>query len=262
MRRLPKIEVHEISKWYGFSEMYQPRVQDSIVSAFRRLSGKTQAPAAAGEGDGFWALRDVSFSLELGERVGIVGLNGSGKSTLLKILSRITVPSSGTAVLRGKVSSLLEMGAGLHPDVSGRENIYLYGSILGMTKAEIDERLDAIVEFSGVERFLDMPVKRYSSGMYARLAFSVAAHLKPDILMLDEVLAVGDPLFQERCRKKLACVVREGVTLLLVSHNLDEVARLCHRVIRLENGRIAADGRPAEVLKPLRPAFAQATLSQ
>lgn len=192
--------------------------------------------------DRIWALRDVSFDVERAEVLGLIGANGAGKSTLLKILARITEPTEGQAVIRGRVGTLLEVGTGFHPELTGRENIYLNGTILGMRRAEIERRFDEIVEFSGVEQFLDTPVKRYSSGMQVRLAFAVAAHLEPEILLVDEVLAVGDAEFQERCLGKMKDVTREGRTVVFVSHNLAAVRGLCSRALLLESGRLAHDG--------------------
>jgi lipopolysaccharide transport system ATP-binding protein len=189
-----------------------------------------------------WALRDISFEVAQGEAIGIIGRNGAGKSTLLKVLSRITEPTTGRAEIRGRVGSLLEVGTGFHPELTGRENIYLNGAILGMTRNEIRKRFDEIVAFSGVERFLDTPVKRYSSGMQIRLAFSVAAHLEPDILLVDEVLAVGDLEFQRKCLGRMSEVATSGRTVLFVSHNLAAVKRLCGRAILLRNGSVAQEG--------------------
>jgi lipopolysaccharide transport system ATP-binding protein len=196
-----------------------------------------------------WALDDVSFELRRGEVLGLIGANGAGKSTLLKVLSRITDPTRGEVVLRGRVGSLLEVGTGFHPELTGRENIYLNGTILGMRKAEIDRQFDAIVAFSGVERFLDMPVKRYSSGMQVRLAFAVAAHLQPEILLVDEVLAVGDAEFQQKSLGKMQDVTREGRTVVFVSHNLPALRSLCSRALLLENGRLVFDGDPGEAVE-------------
>ena len=191
----------------------------------------------------FWALKDLNFDIQPGDRVGIIGRNGAGKSTLLKILSRITEPSTGRVELNGRVASLLEVGTGFHPELSGRENIFLNGAIMGMSRAEIRRKFDEIVDFSGVEKFLDTPVKRYSSGMYVRLAFAVAAHLEPEILVVDEVLAVGDAEFQKKCLGKMEEVsTREGRTILFVSHNLSVVQTLCEKGIYLKGGEIAAAG--------------------
>jgi lipopolysaccharide transport system ATP-binding protein len=195
-----------------------------------------------------WAVRDVSFDVREGEVVGIIGRNGAGKSTLLKILTRITPPTRGRAEIRGRVSSLLEVGTGFHQELTGRENIYLNGTILGMTKAEVERKFDEIVAFSGVERFLDTPVKRYSSGMSVRLAFAVAAHLEPEILIVDEVLAVGDAEFQKKCITKMQDVSRHGRTVLFVSHNMPAVASLCSRAILLSGGTVAMDGSTHDVI--------------
>ncbi len=195
-----------------------------------------------------WALKNVSFEVKEGEVVGIIGRNGAGKSTLLKILSRITPPTSGFAEIRGRVSSLLEVGTGFHQELTGRENIYLNGTILGMKKKEIDRKLDEIIDFSGIERFIDTPVKRYSSGMKVRLAFSVAAHLEPEILIIDEVLAVGDADFQKKCLAKMEAAGQQGRTVLFVSHNMPAVSRLCKRAILLEEGRIIKDDSTDKVI--------------
>jgi lipopolysaccharide transport system ATP-binding protein len=198
--------------------------------------------------DILWALRDVSFEVRHGEVLGIVGRNGAGKSTMLKILTRITPPTTGRIEMKGRVSSLLEVGTGFHQELTGRENIYLNGTILGMTKREVDRKFDEIVDFSGIERFLDTPVKRYSSGMAVRLAFAVAAHLEPEILIVDEVLAVGDASFQKKCIEKMQDVGRAGRTILFVSHNMAAVNRLCSRAILLNHGRMIATGTPHEVI--------------
>ena len=192
--------------------------------------------------DLLWALRDVSFEVNPGDVVGIIGRNGAGKSTLLKVLSRITDPTNGKATIRGRMSSLLEVGTGFHPELTGRENIYMNGTILGMTKVEIDKKLEQIIDFSGVEKFLETPVKRYSSGMQVRLAFSVAAHLEPEVLIIDEVLAVGDVGFQKKCIERISRLAEEQRTILFVSHNLKAVRNLCTRAITLSEGQIASDG--------------------
>ncbi|MBV8478952.1 MAG: ATP-binding cassette domain-containing protein, partial [Actinobacteria bacterium] len=198
--------------------------------------------------DRIWALSEVSFDVRQGEVLGLVGRNGAGKSTLLKVLSRITEPTEGQVTLRGRVGSLLEVGTGFHPELTGRENIFLNGTILGMRRAEISRRFDEIVEFSGVERFLDTPVKRYSSGMQVRLAFAVAAHLEPEILLVDEVLAVGDAEFQEKCLGKMRDVTQEGRTVVFVSHNLAAVRSLCSRALVLEQGKLIFDGGTDEAV--------------
>lgn len=197
----------------------------------------------------FWALKDVSFSVEPGERLGVIGRNGAGKSTLLKVLSRITVPSTGRVRLNGRVASLLEVGTGFHPELTGRENIFLNGAVLGMKRREIIKKFDEIVAFAEVERFLDTPVKRYSSGMYVRLAFAVAAHLEPEILLVDEVLAVGDAGFQEKCLGKMNDIARQGRTLLFVSHNMGAIKKLCNRVLLIRDGRIAYEGAPEPAIE-------------
>ncbi|HWO36793.1 MAG TPA: ABC transporter ATP-binding protein [Candidatus Acidoferrum sp.] len=197
----------------------------------------------------FWALNDVSFEVKRGEVLGIIGRNGAGKSTLLKILSRITEPTRGRATIKGRVASLLEVGTGFHQDLTGRENIYLNGAILGMSRAEIKSKFDEIVDFAEIEKFLDTPVKRYSSGMYVRLAFAVAAHLEPEILIIDEVLAVGDVVFQKKCLGKMQTAANSGRTVLFVSHNMQTVAGLTERAILLQSGRIAAIGRSAEIIE-------------
>ena len=201
----------------------------------------------AGE-DILWALRDVSFNVAPGEVVGIIGINGAGKSTLLKVISRITPPHAGKITIRGRVSSLLEVGTGFHPELTGRENVYLNGTILGMRKLEVDGKFDEIVDFAGVEKFLDTPVKRYSMGMRVRLAFAVAAHLEPEILIIDEVLAVGDAEFQKKCLNKMEDVGKDGRTVLFVSHNMAAITRLCHRGILLSAGAVIGDGDVHEIV--------------
>lgn len=220
-------------------------LRDSISQFASRLTrrSKPQKPDVD-----LWALRDVNFRVEVGEVVGIIGGNGAGKSTLLKVLSRITEPSEGQARIRGRVGSLLEVGTGFHPELSGRENIYLNGAILGMTRNEIRSKFDEIVSFSEVEKFIDTPVKHYSSGMYLRLAFAVAAHLEPEILMVDEVLAVGDHNFQNKCLGKMNEVAKQGRTVLFVSHNMSAVHHLCTRAILLQKGSVAYEGDPGSVI--------------
>ncbi len=225
-------------------------LRDAVVGAFkapfRRLSGeRLRAPTT----DDFWALRDVSFRISEGEVVGVIGRNGAGKSTLLKILSRITEPTTGRVVLGGRVASLLEVGTGFHPELSGRENIFLNAAILGMSRAETARKFDEIVAFAEVEQFLDTPVKRYSSGMYVRLAFAVAAHLEPDILVVDEVLAVGDAEFQKKSLGKMHEASRSGRTVLFVSHNMAAVGNLTSRCVVLSGGTVAFDGPPAAAIE-------------
>jgi len=245
------IIVERLSKQYRLgSRMPQyvtlgDRLQAGLRSflAFEWLRRK----AAAGS-DTFWALEDVSFEVKSGEVVGIIGRNGAGKSTLLKILSRVTWPTSGRAILHGRVGSLLEVGTGFHPELTGRDNVFLSGAFLGMKKAEIAKKFDEIVAFAEVERFIDTPVKHYSSGMFVRLAFAIAAHLEPEILIMDEVLAVGDSRFQRKCLGKMENVSQHGRTILFVSHSMAAVARLCKRVILLENGKLRMDGPVHQVI--------------
>ena len=220
----------------------------TLPGQIQRARRHAQHEQRSGKED-FWALKDVSFEIRRGERVGIIGRNGAGKSTLLKILSRITEPTTGRVEIRGRVASLLEVGTGFHPELTGRENIYLNGAILGMTRREIKSRFDEIVDFAEVEKFLDTPVKRYSSGMYVRLAFAVAAHLEPEILVVDEVLAVGDASFQKKCLGKMEDVAdREGRTVLFVSHQLSSVQKLCNKGLLLMGGKIAFTGASEEVI--------------
>jgi ABC-type polysaccharide/polyol phosphate transport system ATPase subunit len=208
----------------------------------------------------FWALRNVSFEVNRGETLGIIGPNGAGKSTILKLLSRITAPSSGEITINGRLSALIEVGSGFHPELTGRENVYLSGSILGMRRREITERLDSIIDFAGVRQFIDTPVKRYSSGMYVRLGFSIAAHLHPDILLLDEVLAVGDAAFQAKCYKRINELKESGTTIVFISHDLNAIEFLCDRVLLLGQGEIVADGSPRAVLSRYLHAATGATV--
>jgi lipopolysaccharide transport system ATP-binding protein len=223
----------------------------SLWSTWRRmgmfLHGQTAGLGT--ENETIWALKDVSFEVKRGEVIGIIGRNGAGKSTLLKVLARITEPTEGQAEIYGRVGSLLEVGTGFHPELTGRENVYLSGAILGMRKEEIVRKFDEIVSFSGVEQFIDTPVKHYSSGMYLRLAFAVAAHLDPEILIVDEVLAVGDAAFQKKCLGKMESVAKEGRTIFFVSHNMPAVTRLCQRVIYLDEGKLCHDGSSHEAIK-------------
>ena len=229
-----------------FRELISRNVSSLARKTRDMLSGR---PIVQGDTvEEFWALNDVSFDIQQGDRVGIIGRNGAGKSTLLKILSRITEPTSGRVSIRGRVASLLEVGTGFHPDLTGRENIFLNGAILGMSKAAIKNAFDEIVAFAEVEKFLDTPVKRYSSGMYVRLAFSVAAHLEPEILIVDEVLAVGDAQFQRKCIGRMNEVSRHGKTILFVSHNLSAIQRLCNKGILLESGKVKNQGAVSIIL--------------
>jgi lipopolysaccharide transport system ATP-binding protein len=247
----PIITVENLGKQYRLTRggSAYATLREDLVAALgaplRRLRGKGDEGAE----DTIWALRHVNMEVHPGERLGIIGRNGAGKSTLLKVLSRITEPTEGWADLYGRVGSLLEVGTGFHGELTGRENIYLNGAILGMKRAQIARSFDEIVAFAEVERFLDVPVKRYSSGMYMRLAFAVAAHLHPEILIVDEVLAVGDASFRKKCLGKMSDVARGGRTVLFVSHNMSAVQSLCSRVIWLEEGREVDDGPPARVVK-------------
>ena len=243
----PIIELQGIAKKYSLGRIGSTSIRDSVERTWNRLRGFNRNGAVP-RGD-FWALRDVSFTIQPGEIVGVIGRNGAGKSTLLKILSRITEPTKGEAVLRGRPASLLEVGTGFHPDLSGRENIFLNGAILGMRTHEIRQKFDEIVAFFEVEQFIDTPVKRYSSGMYVRLAFAVAAHLEPEILLVDEVLAVGDAAFQKKCLGKMGDVAREGRTVLFVSHNMASILALCQRVILLNGGALLGEGSTQEVVR-------------
>lgn len=239
------IEAEGLAKQYvigGMQEAGFRTMRDVIAGMFRGRGGVTDKQT-------IWALRDVSFTADEGEIIGVIGRNGAGKSTLLRILSRITEPTMGHARMHGRVGSLLEVGTGFHPELTGRENVFLNGAILGMRRQEITAKLDEIVAFAEIERFLDTPVKRYSSGMYVRLAFAVAAHLDTDVLIVDEVLAVGDARFQRKCLQKMQDVGQIGRTVLFVSHNLSIVTRLCPRTLLIEDGRVAADGPSHEVLR-------------
>ncbi|MBC2709791.1 MAG: ABC transporter ATP-binding protein [Desulfosarcina sp.] len=260
------IEVENISKIYriGTKDELQDNLAQTVFGFFKNpiknyrkyrslykfddaeLYTSNQSDEASS--DIIWAVKDVSFDVKKGELIGIIGRNGAGKSTLLKILCRITDPTKGHARIRGRISSLLEVGTGFHNELTGRENVYLNGTILGMTKVEIKRKFDEIVHFSGIEKFIDTPVKRYSSGMKVRLAFSVAAHLEPEILIIDEVLAVGDADFQKKCLNKMEDVGQQGRTVIFVSHNLPAVCRLCERVILLDRGGLVEDGSPAQVV--------------
>jgi lipopolysaccharide transport system ATP-binding protein len=243
------IEAHGLSKQYhiGGPQQRYDRLGEQLVDALRaplRRAGKLlrgQATGAAELDEQIWALQDVSFSIDHGEVVGIIGRNGAGKSTLLKILSRITEPTAGYADVFGRVGSLLEVGTGFHPELTGRENIYLNGAILGMKRREIDQKFDEMVSFAEVKKFIDTPVKHYSSGMYVRLAFAVAAHMEPEVLLVDEVLAVGDAAFQKKCLGKMGDVAQEGRTVLFVSHNMGLMQSLCTRGILLQDGVVSAD---------------------
>lgn len=236
----PVLEVSSISKKFVINHENKTylTLRDQLTHLFKKRGTEEE----------FWALKEINFKVELGESLGIIGRNGAGKSTLLKILSRITPPTNGRVVARGRIASLLEVGTGFHLELTGRENIYMNGSILGMSATEIKSKLDEIIDFAGTERFLDTQLKHYSSGMQLRLAFAVAASLEPEILIIDEVLAVGDAEFQRKCLRKMEEVVREGRTLLLVSHNLESVRQMCARGLILDEGRVSLDGHIDDVL--------------
>jgi lipopolysaccharide transport system ATP-binding protein len=252
---LPALQVSRLSKRYRLGEYSaDTQFREVIIRAFAKLARREPEQEQI-----VWALRDVSFDVQQGEVVGIVGRNGAGKSTLLKLLSRITHPTSGSLKARGRVASLLEVGTGFHEELTGRENIFLNGSILGMKKKEIEQRLEEIVEFSGINQFIDTPIKRYSSGMRLRLGFAVAAHLSPDILLVDEVLAVGDADFQKKCLDAMDGLRTSGRTVLFVSHNMAAVEHLCSRCIWIEAGRVRADGDARSVVAEYMKTFAQSS---
>jgi len=257
------IKVENLGKLYRIGQMVGYKtLRESLMSVvamplrrLRQTGDRRRETEAAGprssvasHSDYLWALKDVSFEVKRGEAVGIIGRNGSGKTTLLKILSRITAPTEGYAEVHGRIGSLLEVGTGFHPELTGRENIYLNGAVIGMKRAEIDRKFSEIVEFAEIEKFLDTPVKRYSSGMYVRLAFAVAAHLEPEILLVDEVLAVGDASFQKKCLGKMGDVTKEGRTVVFVSHNMNAVQELCQRAILLREGQIVEDNSARKVV--------------
>lgn len=240
------IEVSNVWKKFKRGELHDS-LRDLIPAIAKRVMGRGPKRNELGQGD-FWALKDVSFGVQRGEVLGIIGSNGAGKSTILKLLSRILRPNKGQIEVNGRLGALIEVGAGFHPDLTGRENIYLNGTILGMRKDEIEKRFDEIVEFSGLEEFIDTPVKRYSSGMYTRLGFSVAAHVEPDILLVDEVLSVGDIGFQKKCLSKMQDVAGYGRTVVFVSHNMGAVKSLCDRCLLLRDGTVQAEGPPAAIV--------------
>jgi len=246
-------------KFDHVSKRYLIQQEDADHPAQHSLIRKLQSLRRRRED--FWAVRDVSFEVERGEALGIIGHNGAGKSTILKLLANITTPTSGEITINGRLSALIEVGSGFHPELSGRENVFLSGSILGMRRAEIATKLDSIVEFAGVRQFIDTPVKRYSSGMYVRLGFAIAAHLDPDILLLDEVLAVGDAAFQAKCMERIKELRETGTTIVFISHDLGAVERLCSRAILMHRGQIAASGSPREVIAEYQSASAQLTSS-
>jgi lipopolysaccharide transport system ATP-binding protein len=246
----PAISVSGLWKEYavGGARSHASTFYDVLTASLGHPFGRQKAKTEqAADPDKFWALRDVNFEVQPGEVVGVIGRNGAGKSTLLKILSRITAPTRGQVQVRGRLASLLEVGTGFHPELSGRENIFLNGSILGMPRAEVMRKFDAIVDFAGIEKFIDTPVKRYSSGMYVRLAFAVAAYLEPDILIVDEVLAVGDADFQRKCIHQMETISQQGRTLLVVSHNMQLVQKLCPTALLLEGGSLILAGKVMDV---------------
>ncbi|MDZ7949477.1 ABC transporter ATP-binding protein [Nostoc sp. DedQUE09] len=250
------VKVENLSKSYVLSHQQEgyryKALRDVIADRAKSLFSKIQNPKSKIQNSSceeFWALKDVSFEIKQGDRIGIIGRNGAGKSTLLKILSRIVEPTKGSIEIQGRVASLLEVGTGFHPELTGRENIFLNGAILGMSKKEITRKFDEIVNFAEIEKFLDTPVKRYSSGMYVRLAFAVAAHLEPEILIVDEVLAVGDVQFQKKCLGKMQDVGKEGRTVIFVSHNMGTIQSLCSRCILLNSGLVIADDIPASIVQ-------------
>lgn len=254
---MPAIQIHNVGKTFrlGAAARYLS-LRDLITQGFRRSFAPKKREM-------FWALKEVDLTIEQGERIGIIGRNGAGKSTLLKIISRITPPTTGSIAIEGRVASLLEVGTGFHPELTGRENVYFNGSVLGMRKREIDQRFDEIVAFSGIEKFIDTPLKHYSSGMQLRLAFSVAAHLEPEILLIDEVLAVGDMEFQKKCIGKMEEVSKqEGRTILFVSHNMAYLTSLCNKGVLLEQGQIIKTGSTADVIAAYRTTLSQISASR
>ncbi|HEX8129081.1 MAG TPA: ABC transporter ATP-binding protein [Pyrinomonadaceae bacterium] len=248
----PIVTIENVSKRYRLGGLHPGYLtfRDMLGGAFQRVAFKRSSEEVkAGESRrDFWALRDINLTVRPGELIGIIGRNGAGKSTLLKILSRVTKPTTGRVAMYGRVGSLLEVGTGFHAELSGRENVFLSGAILGMRRTEIERKFDEIVAFSELEQFIDTPVKRYSSGMYVRLAFSVAAHLEPEILIMDEVLAVGDAAFQQKCLDKMHAIRQHGRTIFFVSHSMPAVTRLCRRVLLLHEGRIVSEGEPQAVV--------------
>ena len=251
------IHISNVSKMYRLGQIGATTLSDDLKRLWYQFRGKENPFLKIGEENNregqkveyVWALNNINLNVKQGDIVGIIGKNGAGKSTLLKLLSKVTRPTTGKIIFKGKISSLLEVGTGFHQELSGRENIYLNGAILGMTKIEINEKIDEIIEFSGCQRYVDTPVKRYSSGMFVRLAFAVAAHLEPDILIVDEVLAVGDNEFQKKAIGKMQNIANEGGrTVLFVSHNMTSIKALCNRAVLMENGKIVKDGDPNDII--------------
>ncbi len=259
------IKVEELSKQYRLGVVGSGTFKEDVIKWLAKIRGRNNPYALLGDenisskksdSDFVWSLKDVSFEVNQGDVLGIIGRNGAGKSTLLKILSKVTAPTTGSIKAKGRIASLLEVGTGFHPELTGRENIYLNGAILGMRKSEIKRKMDEIITFAGVERYIDTPVKRYSSGMYVRLAFAVAAHLENEILIIDEVLAVGDAEFQKKCLGKMSEVSKgEGRTVLFVSHNMPSISTLCNRAILLKNGRIETDSSVSNCISDYQTQF-------
>ncbi len=266
------IKIENLWKEYRLGVIGHGTLTHDLQSWWARVRGKEDPNARITslmsgqekqiDGDHFWALRDINLEVKQGEVLGIIGSNGAGKSTLLKILSRVTSPSRGSFKIKGRIVSLLEVGTGFHPELTGRENIFLNGAILGMSKGEIKRKVDEIIDFSGIEDFVETPVKRYSSGMYVRLAFAVAAHLEPEILIIDEVLAVGDASFQKRCLGKMQDISSQGRTILFVSHNMSAVSRLCTRCVLLGNGEVIQEGQTSDIVLSYYESIAEKTSNQ
>jgi ABC-type polysaccharide/polyol phosphate transport system ATPase subunit len=250
---LPIISFEHVSKKYRVGQLGAKSIREELTQSLARLMPGSARP----RDDEFFALRDVSLHVERAETVGVIGPNGSGKSTILKLLAHIIFAAAGRISVGGSVASLIEVGAGFHPELTGRENVYLYGSMMGMRRQEVGARFNEIVEFAGIERFLDVPLKRYSLGMYMRLGFSVAAHINPDILLLDEVLAVGDAAFQSKCLERVEALRRAGMTIVFVSHDMAAIERLCHRVYFLQHGQICSEGEARRVVRDYYDAVVQ-----
>jgi lipopolysaccharide transport system ATP-binding protein len=238
------VDFDNVSKIYSINRMKYGTLSDDLSRIFKFLGRENRSIHK----ETLWALKGAKFKIQNGECVGIIGKNGSGKSTILKLISKVTYPYKGSVSVNGRVGAFIELGAGLHPELSGRENIFLYGSILGMTKQEITEKFPSIVKFSGIEKFIDTPIKRYSSGMYARLGFSVVAFMDPDILLIDEVLAVGDKPFQDKCMEKMVNFSKSGKTIVFVSHNLEAIKLICNKVIYMQNGRVKKVGNAKHII--------------
>jgi lipopolysaccharide transport system ATP-binding protein len=265
------IRVHNLAKGYhiGRKEPYptlRAALAKSFASGIQRLKQSARSAGTNGNGSDrqsafIWALKDISFEIKKGETVGIVGLNGSGKSTLLKLLAQITEPTHGEIYINGRITALIELGAGFHPELTGRENIYLSGAILGLSKKQVDAKFDEIVDFAELSDFIDTPVKHYSSGMYIRLGFSVAVSIDPEILLVDEVLAVGDAAFRKRCFERIDAFIKAGKTLIIVTHSLEEVKRLAHRAILIDHGSVKASGSPEEVIARYTALVAEKTIA-